>query len=77
MKESSERHNKTREEKSSAGTISSEESMVIDVNLTSHEDLKSSNFECFLYMSVNYKRKHQWMGSTKREERKSMQEVPY
>jgi hypothetical protein len=32
--------------------------MVIDVNLTSHEDLKSSNFECFLYMSVNYKRKH-------------------
>jgi hypothetical protein len=40
--------------------------MVIDVNLTSHEDLKSSNFECFLYMSVNYKRKHQWTRSTKK-----------
>jgi hypothetical protein len=47
--------------------------MVIDVNLTSHEDLKSSNFELFLYMSVNYKRKHQWTKNTRREERKHIQ----
>jgi hypothetical protein len=43
-KESSERHNKTGKRKPSTEAISSEESMVIDVNLTSHEDLKSSNF---------------------------------
>jgi hypothetical protein len=47
-----------------------EEAMVIDVNFTSHEDLKSSNFECFLYMSLNYKKKHQWTQNTRREERK-------
>jgi hypothetical protein len=28
-------------------------------------------------MSDNYKRKHQWTRSPRKEERKSMQEVPY
>jgi hypothetical protein len=37
--------------KHTAEAISLEESMIIDVNLTSHEYLKSSNFECFLYVS--------------------------
>jgi hypothetical protein len=33
--------------------------------------MKKSNFECFLYMSVNYMRKHQWtINNTGREERK-------
>ena len=44
-KVSSERHNKIGEDKSLARTISSKESMVIDVNLKIHEDLKSSNVE--------------------------------
>jgi hypothetical protein len=26
--------------------------MVIDANLTSHENLKSSNFECFIYIYI-------------------------
>jgi hypothetical protein len=36
--------------KHTAEAISLEESMIIDVNLTSHEYLKLSNFECFLYV---------------------------
>jgi hypothetical protein len=52
MKERSERYNRKWEEKSSARTISSKESVVIDVNLTSHEYLKSSNFLMFfIYVS--------------------------
>jgi hypothetical protein len=57
--------------------ISLEEGMVIDVNLKIHEELKSSNFECFLYMSVNYKRKNQCTKSTKREEINHIQEIPH
>jgi hypothetical protein len=56
--------------KGTTEAISLEEGMVIHVNLTSHEDLKLGNFEWFLYMSVNYKRNHQWKKKTKREERK-------
>jgi hypothetical protein len=33
--------------------------------------MKKSNFECFLYMSVKFKRKHQWtINNTGRKERK-------
>jgi hypothetical protein len=45
--------------------------MVIDASLTSHEYLKSSNFEVFLYMSVNYKRKHRW---TKKHQKRGKEE---
>jgi hypothetical protein len=36
----------------------------------SDEEFKLSNFECFLYMSVYYKRKYQWKINFGREERK-------
>ena len=41
------------------------------MNITDHEYLKSRNFECFLYMLIKFKRKHQWtINNTRIEERK-------
>jgi len=63
--------------KGTTEAISLEEGVVIDVNLKSHEDLNSSNFECFLYISMNYNRNHQWKKNTRREERKHIQKIPH
>jgi hypothetical protein len=52
--------------KGTTEAISLEEGMAINVNLTSHEDSNSSNFEIFLYMSLNYKRNQQWTKNTRR-----------
>jgi len=76
IKASSERNNRIGKEKLSAKDISSE-GYCWTIWSSEHEKwLKKSNYECFLYMSLKFKRKHQWsINNTKRVERKHIQVV--